>query len=371
MRTNKKLGIYVHIPFCNVKCSYCDFYSVTNKQEKRYVTEISKHIKEYGSVSKNYEVDTIYIGGGTPSCIPHNLLTQIIKQINKNFQISKNLEITVELNPESTDIKMLKALKKSGVTRISIGIQSSNDEKLLELGRIHTFERAKECVETAKKVGFDNISVDLMYGLIGQTLDQLKKDVENFLKLDVDHISTYALKIEEATPLFLQNAIPLDDDLVADMYDYICEKLGENKYKHYEISNFCRHNKRSFHNMKYWNLDEYIGIGPSAHSFFVNARFGYVKDLEEYILHQTIEEREEDAPLEARFGEYIMLKLRTIDGINTDEFFRIFSKDFNDYMPRCKKFIESGYATYKNGVFSLTEKGFIISNHIISEIIKE
>ena len=335
MRTKKKLGVYIHIPFCKQKCSYCDFYSIPINDDKvsQYVKEISKHIKEYAMVSKNYTVDTIYIGGGTPSAIGYKQLVEIIKNVYKNFEVSKDCEITIELNPESTDVKLLKALKKAGVSRLSFGVQTSNDE------------------------------------LIDQTMEQLETDLINFLALDVDHISTYALKVEPNTKLFSQSPKELSEDLVADMYDKVCKVLGESGYEHYEISNFCRNNKRSRHNMKYWKLDEYIGIGPSAHSLFSNARFGYVRDLEDYMLNQTIAEREEDAPFETRFGEYIMLKLRTIDGIDVDEFYRLFTMDFSDYMPKCKIFIENGYAKYEKGVFSLTEKGFFISNYIINEIL--
>ncbi|MFI3227323.1 MAG: radical SAM family heme chaperone HemW [Clostridia bacterium] len=371
MKTKKRLGLYLHIPFCKSKCSYCDFYSIESdeKRIKEYVSSLLSHIKEYSEISTNYMLDTIYIGGGTPSVIGYKNLVLILKTVKKCFEISKDIDITVELNPESTDKKLLKALKKAGVNRISFGVQTSDNRKLREISRLHTFEHAKDVINLAKTIGFTNISVDLIYGLIGQTLDDVQSDLLQFLSLDVPHISTYALKIEEGTPLSKQNHEPLDDDLVADMYDYICKTLGQAGFEHYEISNFSKRGYNSRHNMKYWNLDEYLGLGPSAHSLFCDTRFGFCRDLDEYMRERTISEREETVPFDTRFGEYIMLKLRTKNGVDTDEFYRIFKRDFNDYMPKCKKFIDNGYAKYENGIFSLTEKGFFVSNYIINEIV--
>lgn len=372
MKTNNKLlGLYVHIPFCKSKCSYCDFYSVELNQDliENYVNSLILHIEEYGSISTNYTIDTIYIGGGTPSAIGYKNLILILKAIKKNFDVLKKSEITVEINPESCDKKLLKKLFKNGVNRISFGVQTSNDKKLSSLSRIHTFDMAKDAIFLAKTIGFTNISVDLIYGLTNQTLKDVQGDLLQFLQLDVPHISTYALKIEEGTKLYRQNVEPLDDDLVADMYDYICTTLNQANFEHYEISNFCKKGYQSKHNMKYWNLDEYLGIGASAHSFFCNTRFGFISSIDEYMSERTIVERDDTVPFETRFGEYIMLKLRTKNGVDSDEFYQIFKVDFNNYLPKCQKFIDNGYATYQNGVFSLTEKGFFISNSIINHII--
>lgn len=371
MKTKNLLGLYIHIPFCKAKCDYCDFYSIETDDiiVTKYVHSLIEHIKEYALISKSHTVDTIYIGGGTPSIIGAKNLISILKTAKKSFNMVSDPEITVEINPESADKKLLKALFKAGVNRVSFGVQTSSDEKLLDLGRLHNFETASQAIKTAKEVGFSNISVDLIYGLTSQTMDDLALDLNQFLELDVSHISTYALKIEDGTKLSLRNVEPLDDDLVADMYDYICHILGQSGYEHYEISNFCKKGNISKHNMKYWNLEEYLGFGPSAHSLYCDTRFAFIRSIDQYISERTIVDRDETVPFETRFGEYIMLKLRTKDGVNTDDFFTIFSKDFNDYMPKCQPFIDNGYAIYENGVFFLTEKGFFISNYIINQII--
>ena len=363
----KNLGLYIHIPFCKEKCSYCDFYSLKTDDTliENFVDSLVSHIKEYASFSKNYKIDTLYIGGGTPSVIGYKNLVKIIKTVKKNFNIYDNAEITVELNPESTDEKLLKKLFKEGANRLSFGVQSSDDEKLLSLGRLHNFDTARNAILLAKKVGFKNISADLIYGLASQTMADVENDLSSFLALNLNHISTYCLKLEEGTKLFNENPTLPDDDLVADMYDYICQTLGSNGFSHYEISNFSKNGLDSRHNMKYWNLSEYLGLGPSAHSLFGNVRFSFESNLNKYIANHTISEKDEEIPFKSRFGEYIMLKLRTKNGINIDEFYNLFNInfDFND------KFIKTGHAEYKNGNYFLTEKGFYISNYIINELI--
>ncbi len=371
MKTN--LGIYLHIPFCKEKCSYCDFYSKKGSTHDMdsYTKSLSEHIAFYGSVSKNYIVDTLYIGGGTPSYLGEKNLALLIKSVKKCFKISKNIEITVELNPESTTKKLLKALYKKGVNRISFGVQTANDDKLLQISRLHNFETAKNAVLIAKKIGFKNISIDLIYGLPNQTLDDLKSDLASFLALDVSHISTYALKIEEGTKMHTDGVSTLDDDLVADMYDFICEALKNAGFNHYEVSNFAKNGAESKHNNKYWNLSEYLGLGPSAHSFFGDVRFSYIKDTLDYMKNMTIDEKDERVPKKTRFGEYIMVKLRTSEGIDCNEFIKIFDIPFEPYLTKAEIFIKNGYAVFDGERFFLTEKGFFISNTIINKILED
>lgn len=363
------LGVYLHIPFCTKKCGYCDFYSLEKEDAsegivEKYVASLIEHIKEYALYSSGYKIDTLYIGGGTPSFIGGENIADIIKAVKKSFSIDNDIEITVELNPETTDVYILKKLFKVGVNRLSFGIQSSNDEQLKSIGRVHNYKMAKDAVLIARAVGFKNISIDLMYGFANQTMRDLRNDLENFLDLEVSHISTYCLKLEEGTKMFLENPTLPSDDEVADMYEFICETLKKENYSHYEVSNFAKEGFESKHNNKYWDLSEYLGLGPSAYSFFGSVRAGFDSDINEYMNNRLLSEKEEPVPLQARFGEYVMLKLRTKDGIDLSEYFGLFKKEFKFD----DKFINSGHAKYENGRYFLTEKGFYISNYIINEL---
>lgn len=377
MSISKKLGLYIHVPFCVSKCYYCDFYSLQNQREmiEPYVKATIKHLKEYSIVCSSYTVDTIYFGGGTPSFIGEKNISAILKAITKGFNVDKNAEITVEANPESINKKFLKEIKKRGVTRLSIGIQSSNDYELCTLGRVHTFVDAVEKYQLARDLGFCNISVDLMFGLPNQTLDSVSKSVDDILALSPQHISTYALKLEEGTPLHKDNPSLPDDDTQADMYLLICEKLKNAGYRHYEISNFCKNGSISRHNSKYWNLSEYLGLGPGAHSFMSSKRFEYKRDINAYIKGITDCEEssvsfEENIPGILLYGEYLMLRLRTDEGIDESYFTKTFKKPFEPYEKVLQKYKKLGLATEENGNWHLTEKGFLVSNTIILDVLE-
>ncbi|MDP4110248.1 MAG: radical SAM family heme chaperone HemW, partial [Bacillota bacterium] len=282
----QSLGIYVHVPFCRSKCGYCDFCSVAGadlKLKDKYVKAVIEHMRESASLSKSYTVDTVYFGGGTPTSIGEKLLIKLLSAIRKSFSVSKSAEITVEANPESAGLKTLKRLRKAGFNRISIGVQSSNDAELKALGRIHTYADAETAVKNARAAGFDNLSLDLMYGLPGQTQEVFLASAAKIMALSPEHISCYALKLEPGTPMCLA-APPLpSDDAVADMYLDVTKHLESAGYEHYEISNYAKPSRRSRHNQKYWDLSEYLGFGPSSHSFFGGRRFSYTKDIEAYV----------------------------------------------------------------------------------------
>jgi len=351
------LGLYIHIPFCKRKCAYCDFYSIINNDELKvkYLNALMGDIKNWGG-QIDRPFDSIYIGGGTPSLLGKEIVP-LINCVRKNFNICDNAEITAEVNPDVSD-DFLKYAYSVGVNRISIGIQSGNDEELKVLGRTHTAKDAEYAIERIKKAGFSNISADLMIALPNSNLDSLKNNLDFFLGLDVPHISSYILKIEEKTKFSkFSPQVPNDDECFG-QYLYMCEYLENAGYKHYEISNFAKDGLYSRHNLKYWNLDEYLGIGPCAHSFLDGKRFYYDADIKKYIKNpKTVFED---------FGgdeqERIMLGLRTSDGIDLTKY-------------KCEKLefllsnLERENLIYNNEYkISLTNKGFLVSNTIINLI---
>ena len=252
------LGIYVHIPFCRSKCQYCDFYSLSDARERLmddYLRAICTHIREAGPLAPAYRVDTIYFGGGTPSYFGEAGLATIMNTIRKSFDVDGNAEITFEANPDSVTPRLLRRLRAEGFNRVSLGIQTDDDAILRDIGRPHTYRQAVQAVKQIRQAGFQNLSVDLMYGLPGQTLEGWKKTVENVLQLQPVHISCYGLKLEEGTPLYARQQecdLP-GDDLQADMYLAAVELLRQKDYRQYEISNFAQRGMASKHNLKYWN----------------------------------------------------------------------------------------------------------------------
>ena len=371
----KKLGIYVHIPFCKSKCEYCDFYSLGGSRDRRvtddYLQALADHIKESGRLTPEHVVDTIYFGGGTPSFFGAENLEKTLDEIRRRFRLDPDPEITLEANPDSVTKASLKKLLRAGFNRISIGVQSDDDEMLKKLGRPHTYEQARQAVARAREVGFTNVSVDLMYGLPNQTLTAWKETVENVLTLKPDHLSAYALRVEEGTPLwgYRDCANLPDDDKQAEMYLAACRILQDYGYEHYEISNFAKPGFVSRHNMKYWELGEYLGFGPSAASDFAGKRFSAVADLRGYIdgirQHGPILRECETIPMRERAGEYVMLRLRTNRGINAEEYEKGFLMPFKPLEALLSRFEARGYAKKEEDNWVLTEQGWLVSNQII------
>ena len=378
-KNKKPLGIYIHVPFCRSKCQYCDFYSLTSKDDKlmdSYIEATCKHIKEAGALAPGYQVDTIYFGGGTPSFFGADGMAMILSAIRRGFDVLHDAEITFEANPDSVSQKLLSRLRNEGFNRVSLGIQTDDDAILQKIGRPHTYSQAVLAVERIRKAGFNNLSVDLMYGLPGQTLANWEGTVRNVLKLAPDHISCYGLKVEERTPMYqYKDAINLpDDDLQADMYLAAVEILRSKGYRQYEISNFARKGMVSKHNMKYWTGGEYLGFGPDASSDFGGKRFTAVRDLLGYldgIKHggKVMAEVHEIPPRE-RAGEYLMTRLRTTAGILGDDYERYFLLPFTPLENCLQKYASQGYAVQTaEGIWHLTPEGFLISNTIISDLL--
>ena len=379
-RSNKTpLGIYVHVPFCRSKCQYCDFYSLTAKNDKLidgYLDATCTHIKEAGMLAPAYKVDTIYFGGGTPSFFGADGMATILTVIRRSFDVDNNAEITFEANPDSISDSLLKRLRAEGFNRVSLGIQTDDDELLKKLGRPHTYAQAVTAYQRIRKAGYRNVSVDLMYGLPGQTLRAWQETLENVLQLMPEHVSCYGLKVEEGTPLYEYKdfaKLP-DDDLQADMYLAAVELLKSRGFRQYEISNFARKGLYSRHNMNYWTGGEYLGFGPSASSDFAGKRFTLARNLEGYIsgirTGGEVMEDVQEIPLRERAGEYLMLRLRTMNGINAQEYEKLFLLPFAPLEEVLEKH-QAYYYTQRNdeGRWNLTAKGYLVSNSIISDLL--
>ena len=379
-RNKKPLGIYVHIPFCRSKCAYCDFYSIACKKPDeelmdRYTRAICDHIKEAGSLARNYQVDTIYFGGGTPSFFGAAGLATILAAIRRCFSVDTNAEITFEANPDSVDDKLLRRLRGEGFNRVSLGVQCADNDTLKTIGRPHNFSQAAAAVEKIRRAGYTNLSLDLIYGLPGQNLNTWMETLERVMDLNPEHISCYGLKLEEGTPLHTrrkQYVLPDDDDQ-AEMYLTAVDMLTARGFRQYEISNFARKGLYSRHNMRYWTGMEYLGFGPDASSDFAGKRFKMIRDLEGYIRGieengQVVEEVEE-IPLRERAGEYLMLRLRTAGGINGADYERRYLLPFAPLEEALEIQAKHGCAVKaEDGRWRLTPKGFLISNTIISEL---
>ena len=367
------LGLYIHIPFCKAKCAYCDFYSLAHSEEKMdaYVAALLHHLEEVAPRAAGMQVDTVYFGGGTPSYLGAARLCRILQTVLRRYDVARDAEITLEANPDSAgDWKELRKLRRAGFNRLSLGVQSTDDALLRRIGRVHTYEQVQQAVTAVRKAKFTNLSLDLIYGLPGQTMEDWQRTLADAVALGPEHLSCYGLKLEEGTPLWQQRqtlTLP-DDDAQADMYLYTVAALGEMGYEQYEISNFAKPGKASRHNLKYWNMEEYAGFGPGAHSDFGGVRYGYVRDIDSYIAGKLVlSESENDSTL-ARDYEYVMLSLRTAAGIDRQTFEKRYRQRFQPMETLFEQYEKAGLALPTEGGWRLTPKGFLVSNSIIAAL---
>ncbi len=382
----RRLGLYVHVPFCRSKCAYCDFNSFvpgSGELMSRYVSALIEHMKVYRDGTRDYSPDTVFIGGGTPTALPQEELVRLIRGIRRRFDITKKAEFTVEANPATVTPKLLRSLRRLGVNRLSFGLQSADNRELRALSRIHTRQQFLESYRMAREAKFDNINIDLMYGIPYQTYDSLMKTLAFVTRLGPEHISLYNLKIEPGTPFFENQrevrAVSADEDTEYAMYTSAIEFLASRGYIQYEISNFARPGFRCMHNLKYWNCEEYLGFGVSAHSYFNGNRFAFIPDIMQYM--ESIENIDSNIPITTenehletreRMGEYIMLRLRLADGIDPREFAVRFGVSFeNIYGGRLTKYMKSGFVKRTDsGAYALTPAGMLVSNYILSDILE-
>ena len=373
----KSLGLYIHIPFCVKKCHYCDFYSVchTDKQEREYISALCNHMKNEAHLYKDYEIDTIFLGGGTPSVLSGDSILKIADTVKSCFNLHSSPEFTIEANPGTLSEEKLLAYKCAGINRLSIGLQSASDKELCTLGRIHSLDEFAEGYSLARKCGFDNISVDVMYGLPDQAIDNFAKTLDHVCDFSPEHISAYCLKIEENTRFGKVKdtlSLPSDEEEYL-MYMLLCQKLKERGYEQYEISNFAKQGYYSRHNMKYWQSHEYVGFGPAAHSYFNGLRYSYSRDIDKYIAcpikEYDTENSEESVAKIDQMDEFVMLKLRLSEGVSEKEFYEKFKSTFTEEYPLVERFINSGHMVYENGRYHMNSRGFFVSNYILTEIL--
>ncbi len=371
MTDTKPLGLYLHIPFCRKKCSYCDFYSAILHPEvlKKYVDSLVREVALWGG-QIGRPINTLYIGGGTPSVLNGELVSKLFSAIKESFSLSSDCEITFEVNPDCVDEHYFKMLKACGVNRLSIGMQSGSDTILKLLGRSHTVEQSIRAYNFAQQAGFDNITVDVMLNLPKITGKGFRKTLDLLKELDPPHISAYMLILEENTALYHRQKLydfPNDDE-AAEQYLMLCDFLKEQGYTHYEISNFAKKGYKSRHNLKYWQGEEYLGIGPSAYSFSEGKRFHYNGSIKEFLSSPTTVYDEDGGD----FCEYIMLCLRLDSGIRQDVIAKRFNKKFSgQFFKAAKELSKNGLCRFDGEALALTEKGMLLSNSIICTLSEE
>ena len=377
----EELGIYIHIPFCKQKCFYCDFCSFANKNEMqgKYVETVINEIKNITHKEK-YTVTTIYFGGGTPSILNPNYIKNILQEIKSSFEILDDAEITIEINPGTVNEEKLKRYKEYGINRLSIGLQSANDKILKNIGRIHDYKQFEETFFYARKCGFRNINVDLMIGLPTQAIEDVKQTLEKIIQKNPEHISVYSLIIEEGTiieKLINENKLQLpDEETERIMYWTVVNKLKENGYNQYEISNFSKKTYESKHNTNCWKQKQYIGLGTSAHSYLNKKTYSNTNNIEEYI--KNIQENNisknitihEEQTEESTMNEYMLLGLRMIQGININEFKQKFKIDPTiKYKEILEKLQKENLIQITKTSIKLTKQGIDFGNIVWEEFI--
>ncbi len=373
-----ELGIYIHIPFCKRKCFYCDFVSYADQcdQVESYIQEVSKEMEQYDL--SGYHVTTIYIGGGTPSLIDEKYIKRLLEELKiklaNNPTKFEEIEITIEINPGTITKQKLEQYKKSGVNRISIGLQSTNDNLLKEIGRIHNYQAFLEAYQLVQETGFENINIDIMIGLPNQTIQDIKKTLEEIKKLNPNHVSVYSLIVEENTKmdqLIATGELQLpDEELERQMYWYVKNTLELNGYKHYEISNFAKEGKESKHNTNCWEQKEYIGLGVAAHSYLNGVRYSNASFTETgdwNFKDKTVQERQS---LEVQKKEYMLLGLRKIEGVSIQKF----KEKFVDnpiflFREEIEKLVEKQLLEVDGDWIRLTTKGLDLANLVWEEFV--
>lgn len=362
------IGLYLHVPFCKAKCPYCDFYSIRGKEEEKDAyTEQMKRLLYAAATRLNREADTVYFGGGTPSVLGANRIAGLLDAVRQNWGLS-GAEITVEVNPGEYEPGFFETLRKAGVNRLSMGLQSADEEELRLLGRRHSIGQVRQAVREAQQAGFDNISLDLMLAVQQQNSESLQRSIAFCADCGVQHVSSYLLKIEQGTVYYdrRDDMILPDEDESAELYLLACRELEQAGFHQYEVSNFAVPGYESRHNLKYWNAEEYYGAGPSAHSFIDGRRYYYPGDLEAFLQEpRNICEGDGGSP-----EEYAMLQLRLCGGLQQKEYQSRFGSPFpEEYLKRARRYVEQGLVVCDEENIRFTPKGFLVSNILIADIL--
>ncbi len=368
-------GIYIHIPFCSKRCDYCDFYLITNLNViDKFLANLKKEISLSAEEFKQLNFDTVFFGGGTPSILSHPQIYDILNHLHKNFNVSSDPEISIEANPEDFLDKSIEEYRSAGVNRLSLGVQSFIDSELNFLTRQHSAKEAEQVVKKASEY-FDNINLDIIYSLPSQTIPDIDRSLSKAIELNVKHISAYTLTFEEKTPLYKslqKNLVKKNpDNIEAELYGFVSEKLISEGYDHYEVSNFAVDDYQCRHNLKYWEYENYIGFGPSAHSFADGIRWNNYRDIIRY--NSLLEEG--SLPVESKYElsddqkklEFIMLALRS-SGVVYEKYYNLFNEDFSvRFSNSINDLTKNNFAVKENGRFKLTERGFAVADEILAK----
>lgn len=378
-KTTNMAGIYIHIPFCKTKCSYCSFYSATKYDA---ITEFTKSLAQEIKLQKNYlqqDISTIYFGGGTPTTLSPQQIEHILTEIRKNFTVKADAEITIEANPDDLSPSYLQGYQHIGINRLSIGVQTFDDTALQNINRRHTAKKALQAIENAEKTGYQNISIDLIYGLPNQTIQQWLQNINIATTLPIQHLSIYGLSYEEGTPLWLKLKKGIiqetDEETINRMYLSVVEKCQKKEFEQYEISNFAKQGYESRHNSAYWQQIPYLGLGPSAHSYDGTTRQGNVSSIKQYTKHikqGTPHYLKEVLTKTDQINEYIMLQLRmTKNGIQIDQLTHLFGQEKTQQILRkAQKYIQTKHLIQTTEQLKLTVEGIMISNQIITDLME-
>ena len=368
-------SLYIHIPFCARKCAYCDFASYPGQEGRweEYLAALNAELQKWAERLHGREIATIFIGGGTPSLLPAEAIETLMNDVRRLFAVAADAEISMEANPGTLTAEKLAVYKKTGINRLSLGVQSFDDGLLRALGRIHTAEDAREAVRLAREAGFENINLDLMYALPGQTTAQWKATLETSIALGVEHISAYSLIVEDGTPMAARvesgEAILPEDEAVIDMQHMAIDTLAAAGYARYEISNYAKSGRECRHNLVYWLRGDYLGVGCAAHSMLDNVRFENAWALEEYLAGETELDRHK-LPVEEQKEEMIMLATRTVRGLSLAEYKKSFGEDFESaHAAALKPLIGGGLVKIENGYLRLTRAGMEVQNAVVVELL--
>jgi len=369
----KTLGLYLHVPFCKSKCHYCDFCSfprMDGETVDKYCHALANEIAAYGREMTAYTVNTVYFGGGTPTYIGADRLCALLFEVAKHFSLAEGAEISAECNPATASAEGLKDLRGAGFNRLSIGAQSMNDRELALLGRAHSVSDFQRTFSDARRAGFDNLSADLMFGIPEQTEESFHKTLQGLVALDPEHISAYGLKIEEGTPFFEKKdslCLP-DEEAERGMYMHAVDFLGQNGYARYEISNFAKRGRESRHNLRYWEREDYLGMGLAAYSCLGNERFSNVTDMARYLEGVRVAERESVSEHDA-LAEAVMLGMRLEKGLDFSALAEAYGEGACEYQRRLSRYTEGGFVRKTDRGYAFTSEGMYVSNAILSDIL--
>lgn len=374
------IGLYIHIPFCKSKCYYCDFNSYASREDliPAYIQSLKDEIRYCSQKFRDYSFKTVFIGGGTPSLLDAHLLYDILNTCRQNFRIEENAETSLESNPGTLSYEKLTAYRAVGINRLSIGLQAWQDRLLADIGRIHRLDDFLESFALAKKAGFKNINVDLIFGLPGQTINDWRESVVNAVRLGVPHLSCYSLKIEEDTVFGRRladgNLAEVDDEMDRRMYSYTINRLEGNGFKHYEISNFAKPGFECRHNLIYWKAEEYLGLGAGAHSYIEGERYNNACSIEKYTASVSggifLRENVQCIDKNEAMNEFMILGLRLMDGIDAGEFKERFGEDiFEIFGSRIERLVKKQLLEKADNVIRLTTEGLDLANQVFMEFV--